>query len=50
MTLDQLKKSMLLIIKNILDPMVTLSLKNTLIFILYRLDEEITNTKNYRNH
>lgn len=47
--MDQLKKSMLLIIKNILDPMVTLSLKNTLIFILYRLDEEITNAKGHKN-
>lgn len=42
MSYDQLKKSMQLIIKNILDPTVPINLKNTLIFSLYRLDEDIT--------
>jgi hypothetical protein len=45
MTFDQLKKSLNLIIKNMLDPQVALNLKNTLIFILYRLHDEITNGK-----
>lgn len=39
---------MQVIIKNMLDPMVALSLKNTLIFILFRLNEEISVSNNYK--
>lgn len=48
MSLEQLKKGMQIIIKNMLDPMVALNLKNTLIFILYKLNDEIIG-KNYKN-
>ena len=47
MTLDQLKKSMQVIIKSLLDPTIALNLKNTLIYILYSLGEKITVSKNY---
>lgn len=48
MTIEQLKKSLQVIIKNMLDPMVALNIKNTLIYILYRLNEEISANKNLK--
>ena len=41
MSTDQLKKSLQIIFKNLLDPTVTLTMQNTLIYILYRKHEEL---------
>ena len=41
MTLVQLKRSIQLIIWNMLNPLTVFSLKNTLIYILYKLHEEV---------
>ena len=41
MTLEQLRKSVHIICKNLLDPAVTLNMKNSLIFIIYRKHEEL---------
>lgn len=38
---EQIQKSMHIITKNLLDPTVTLSMKNTLIYILYRKHDEL---------